>query len=283
MRNRLFVLVFLFFVWGKGVGWTADLKTVPSSNSTPPERNSPVETNSVQPGVASPIESGSNSTLANAVEPPKPEPPKGTMTTAPKETNSAPQTSAAFPTFSSGPSLWGMGLQSTGALLIVMTVIFLGSYLLKKMSPGRFGSLSNKRHLKMIETLSLGDKRNIHLLQIDEQMILLGSTSSQITVLEKLENWPARSAWIVNEASKNKKSGHASSEENNERRSGLTKIFSETLRSKSSHPSKKTESENFESILGKTIYEKKGILPSEESRDHASRLAALRESLQSHQ
>ncbi len=274
MRIRIFTMAFLMFFWLGDFGLAFWHKTNPTTGREVRRENS------------SPLESNPSSTTdglgtAAAGSAPTPEPLREPVAEIAKEAGSNPRAAIPFPGFASGPSLLGMSLQSSGALLLVLTIILLGTYFLKKMLPGRFGSFAHKRHLKMVETLSLGDKRSLHLLQVGDQMILLGSTSSQITVLQQIENLPAHSAWAALDGAKSK-SQRTVSEDHSACRSSFAKLFSRKGRSTRSLASRRSESNEFENILGKAIHGRPAS-PSREAGDHASRLAALRESLQSHQ
>ena len=69
-------------------------------------------------------------------------------------------------------------------MIAVFVVIVLGAaaiYLSKKLLP-RFTQLSGKR-IRVIETVHLGNRKTIHLLEIGTQQLLIGSTTEKITML----------------------------------------------------------------------------------------------------
>ena len=69
-------------------------------------------------------------------------------------------------------------------MLMVLLVVVFGAaaiYLSKKLLP-RFSRLPGKR-IRVCETVHLGPRKAIHLIKIDEQMLLIGSTNENITKL----------------------------------------------------------------------------------------------------
>ncbi len=62
-------------------------------------------------------------------------------------------------------------------------------YLSRKVLPGMH-QISGQR-VRVVETIGLGQRRRIHLLQIDETEILIGSTDTEINRLHVLENKPS--------------------------------------------------------------------------------------------
>lgn len=283
MRFKIFAMALLMFCWFGDFGMAFWHKTDPTTgremrrdNGTSPAPNPSSNLKGLETAgfmTAAQLETAGK-TLAS-------EPAEESRAGTAKEADSNQHAVMPFPSFASGSSLLGMGLQSSGALLLILAIILLGAYLLKKMLPGRFGPLAHKRHLKVVETLSLGDKRSLHLLQVGEQMILLGSTSSQIAVLEQIESLPAHTAWSALDGAPSKRRRPVS-EDPPTRLSSFAKLFSRTVRSPNPLAIRHPESDVFENVLGKAIHGRT-VPPSREAGDHASRLAALRESLQSHQ
>lgn len=69
-------------------------------------------------------------------------------------------------------------------MIAVFVVIILGAaaiYLSKKLLP-RFTQLSGKR-VRIIETIHLGNRKTIHLLEIGARQLLIGSTTENISML----------------------------------------------------------------------------------------------------
>ena len=72
-------------------------------------------------------------------------------------------------------------------MLMVLLVAVLGMaviYVSKKVLP-RFTSLPAKR-IKVVETVHLGPRKTVHLLKVDNQLILVGSTNEYITRLSDI-------------------------------------------------------------------------------------------------
>ena len=69
-------------------------------------------------------------------------------------------------------------------ILMVLLVVVMGAaaiYLSKKLLP-RFSGLPGKK-IKVCETVHLGPRKAIHLIKIDKQTLLIGSTNENITKL----------------------------------------------------------------------------------------------------
>jgi len=66
------------------------------------------------------------------------------------------------------------------ALIAAIMGIFLMVFLLKKIMPSR---LIGNRHIKIVDQLSLGPKERVFLLNIKQDMILLGVTPQGISTL----------------------------------------------------------------------------------------------------
>ncbi|MDA3806445.1 MAG: flagellar biosynthetic protein FliO [Thiomicrorhabdus sp.] len=70
------------------------------------------------------------------------------------------------------------------SLVLVLVIIFVAAWLLRRYSrfPGVAGG-----HLKVIGTLSVGQRERIMLLQVGKEQILVGVTSNKISTLHQLE------------------------------------------------------------------------------------------------
>lgn len=79
-----------------------------------------------------------------------------------------------------GASLYRMML----SLAVVATLAIGAMYLSKKVLP-KVSGITGKR-VKVIETVSLGGRRTVHLLQVDSRQILIGSTQNTITRLAEI-------------------------------------------------------------------------------------------------
>ncbi len=81
-----------------------------------------------------------------------------------------------------GGSLYRMLL----SLVLVIALAFGVMYVSKKILP-KVSGVSGKR-VRVIETVSLGSRRAVHLLEVGGQQILIGSTQNTITRLAELSN-----------------------------------------------------------------------------------------------
>ncbi|WP_319381575.1 flagellar biosynthetic protein FliO [Thiomicrorhabdus sp.] len=75
-------------------------------------------------------------------------------------------------------------LQILLSLLLVIGIIFVSAWLLRRY--GRFPGVANGQ-LKVIGALSVGQRERILLLQVGEEQLLVGVTSSRISTLHRLE------------------------------------------------------------------------------------------------
>ena len=80
-----------------------------------------------------------------------------------------------------GSSLYKMML----SLALVVALAFGAMYLSKKVLP-KVSGIAGKR-VKVLETVSLGSRRAVHLLAIGDRQILIGSTQNTITRLADLD------------------------------------------------------------------------------------------------
>lgn len=166
-----------------------------------------------------------------------------------------------------------------GALLLVLSFILLLSYLLKRFMPGKFGPLSHKKHLRILENVALGDKRSVLLVQAGPQVLLLGNTSSQITVLDKFDTASFLSP-VKEELPRQAVEGTAVRQtEHSILSKGFSLIFSRPSRVPGNLNVKGSRTGGFEEILGEMIQNPTRTIPPANT-DHVSRLTAIRESLQ---
>jgi flagellar biosynthetic protein FliO len=80
-----------------------------------------------------------------------------------------------FPTF-----------RAIGGLGIVLCLIAVGFFAVKKFAPQYFTKSSSGKNLKVIETLSMGDRRSISIIQVASSKYLVGNTAHQINLLTAL-------------------------------------------------------------------------------------------------
>ncbi|MDJ0840419.1 MAG: flagellar biosynthetic protein FliO [Acidobacteriota bacterium] len=75
-----------------------------------------------------------------------------------------------------------------GKLMIVIGLVILLGYLSKKFLPSRFGGVSQEGHLKLIQSLPLGTRRFVSLIEADGKRFLVGVTENQINLLKALDD-----------------------------------------------------------------------------------------------
>lgn len=103
-----------------------------------------------------------------------------------------------FPVFR---TLGGMGL-----VLCLMIAAFFAA---KKFAPRYFKKTTSERNLKIIETLGMGDRRSISLVEIGRNRFLVGNTPHQISLLAALPE----SMSMVSEAETTALTAHSTSKQ----------------------------------------------------------------------
>lgn len=89
-----------------------------------------------------------------------------------------PEAPAAGSDFSWFRTLGGFGL--------VLCLIVLGYYAARKYAPQFFIKSVSGKNLRLIESLSMGEKRSLSVVELDDRRFLLGNTTHQITLLAEL-------------------------------------------------------------------------------------------------
>jgi flagellar biogenesis protein FliO len=92
-------------------------------------------------------------------------------TTAPAEASGIPD----YPVF-----------RTLGGLGVVISMIVLGFFAARKYAPQFFNRTPCEQRLKILESLSMGDKRSIALVQVEGACYLVGNTGHQINLLAQL-------------------------------------------------------------------------------------------------
>jgi len=108
----------------------------------------------------------------------------GTMTSSPAGETIAKAPAMELTPGSLSPDLFWSSIKSVGALICVLAVILAGTYFLKRAMPSRFGALGSQKMMQILESATLGDKRSLHLVKIRDSYILIGSTPTQVALLE---------------------------------------------------------------------------------------------------
>ncbi len=76
--------------------------------------------------------------------------------------------------------------QTIGGLGLVLSLIAGGFFGLKKIAPQYFAKCTAGKTLKVVETLPMGDRRSISLIQVANSRYLIGNTAQQISFLTAL-------------------------------------------------------------------------------------------------
>jgi flagellar biosynthetic protein FliO len=90
------------------------------------------------------------------------------------------------PRDSNEPSSSGLLFKTLGAMLLIIGLIFFGAWGLKKVGFGggtKAGLAVNAPDLSVLSTVSLGTNRTLSVVKFGEQMLLIGSTPQNFTLL----------------------------------------------------------------------------------------------------
>jgi flagellar biosynthetic protein FliO len=81
---------------------------------------------------------------------------------------------------------WAELIKTTGSVGLIICLILAGYFLFRRFAPQYMARRPGERDLRIVETLSMGEKRNIAIVQIGAQRLLLACTPGQITLLTAL-------------------------------------------------------------------------------------------------
>ncbi len=87
----------------------------------------------------------------------------------------------------SGEILWGGYLQMLGSVFLLLAILFLAFYLLKKYGPRAGLGVFNRGDLKMEAQLPLGPKRSVVVVRFLNKRLVVGVTETQINLLTTME------------------------------------------------------------------------------------------------
>ena len=76
--------------------------------------------------------------------------------------------------------------RAMGGLGLVLFLMIAGYFAARKFAPRYFAKGASETNLKIIETLSMGDKRSISMIQVGNSRFLVGNTAHQINLLTEL-------------------------------------------------------------------------------------------------
>ncbi|HYK88142.1 MAG TPA: flagellar biosynthetic protein FliO [Acidobacteriota bacterium] len=79
-------------------------------------------------------------------------------------------------------------IRTLGGFALVISLILIAFLVARKVAPQYFNRRTTERNLRVIESLSVGEKRSIGLIQVGDKRFLIGNTPNQITLLSQLED-----------------------------------------------------------------------------------------------
>lgn len=85
------------------------------------------------------------------------------------------------------PNLFWISLRMIFSLFVVIALIFLFVFILKRINPRR-GIVDNQRPVQLLFQEPLGQKRSISLVKVLDRVLVLGVTNTHISYLSTLEN-----------------------------------------------------------------------------------------------
>jgi len=113
------------------------------------------------------------------------------------ETSNGPKSGLSFPSalpaempFRGDAELFPSATRATGSVVLLVGFILIGAFLLKRYWPGRFGAVAGERHIEVLETVALGERQSLTLVQVGQSRLLLARTAGSITLLDRAEIAP---------------------------------------------------------------------------------------------
>ncbi len=89
--------------------------------------------------------------------------------------------------FQSGDMVWGNYIQMLGSVFLLLAVLFLAVYLLKRYGPRAGLRVFHRGDLKMESQLPLGPKKSVVVVRFLNKRLVVGVTDSQINLLTTVE------------------------------------------------------------------------------------------------
>lgn len=121
-------------------------------------------------------------------ETPTPAPVQAPPTPAPPDTPAtATQSVAADPTEGTWQETLAPIVRVGGAVGLVLSIALGGFWALRKFAPNRFPRKPAEKTLRLLETLPMGEKRSIAVVEVAGKRFLIGNTPNEITMLAPLE------------------------------------------------------------------------------------------------
>ncbi len=79
-------------------------------------------------------------------------------------------------------------MRTLGGFALVISLILIAFFVARKIAPQYFTRHASQKNLKVIETLAVGEKRSVAVIQLGDKCFLIGNTPHQITLLSQLED-----------------------------------------------------------------------------------------------
>jgi flagellar biosynthetic protein FliO len=77
-------------------------------------------------------------------------------------------------------------LKVVGGLGLVLGVIVSGTFAIRRFAPQYFAKKASDKSLKLVESLAMGERRSIAIIEVEDKRFLVGNTPNQITLLASL-------------------------------------------------------------------------------------------------
>ena len=90
------------------------------------------------------------------------------------------------PTTFTQPDLYTTAIKTFSTLAIMLAVILIGFYLVKRFWPKGSGFMSAHQWVKVITATSIAPKKMISLVEVGDEILVLGLTDSHISLLTKV-------------------------------------------------------------------------------------------------
>ena len=88
----------------------------------------------------------------------------------------------------SQPDFYSTAIRTFSVLFIVLAVILIGSYLAKRFWPKGSGLMGSNQWIRVIAASYIAPKKTISLVEVAGEMLVLGLTDRQITMLTKIND-----------------------------------------------------------------------------------------------
>ena len=90
------------------------------------------------------------------------------------------------PTTFAQPDLYTTAIKTFSTLAIMLAVILIGFYLVKRFWPKGSGFMNTQQWIKVITATSIAPKKMISMVEVGDEILVLGLTDSHISLLTKV-------------------------------------------------------------------------------------------------